>query len=218
MRKMVLVVLVLIAAYAGKVHGQQEDKSKEILEKVSEKARSFKSIAADFTFSMENKEMEIDEKNDGTIKMKGQKYLVELPNLGVKVFCDGATIWHYMKDGNQVTISNIDDESSELMDPASLFNIYEKGFKSKYIGEKNANGKAVYEIELEPDSQELDITKVNVLISKADMMIQSAQLFSTDENIYGIIVKHMDTTKDFPDSQFVFNAADYPDVEIIDFR
>lgn len=216
MKQVILAMLILIVAFS--VKAQQDEKAKGILEKVSEKARSFKSLAADFTFSMENKEMEIDEKNEGTIKMKGQKYVVELPNLGAKVFCDGATIWHYMKDGNQVTISDMDNESSELMDPASLFNIYDKGFKSKYIGEKNENGKAVYQIELEPDSQEFDITKVNILISKSDMMIQSAQLFSTDENIYGIIVKQLDTTKDFPDSQFVFNAADYPDVEIIDFR
>lgn len=218
MRKLILVVLVVTVACFGKVKAQQDSKAKEILEKVSEKAKSYKSIAADFTFSMVNKEMEIDENNEGTIKMKGQKYVVELPNLGVKVFCDGTTIWNYMKDGNQVTISSIDDASSELMDPASLFNIYEKGFNSKFIGEKNEGGKVVYQIELEPDSEEYDVTKVNVFIDKSDMMIQSAQLFSTDGNIYGIVVKHMDTSKDFSDSQFVFNAANYPDVEVIDFR
>ncbi len=50
------------------------------------------------------------------------------------------------------------------------------------------------------------------------MMIQSAQLYGNDGNIYGIVVKKMETDKDFPDSQFVFNASDYPDVEVIDFR
>jgi outer membrane lipoprotein-sorting protein len=49
-------------------------------------------------------------------------------------------------------------------------------------------------------------------------MIQSAQLFGTDGNTYGIIVKKMDTNKDFPDSEFVFDAKNFPDVEIIDLR
>ena len=39
----------------------------------------------------------------------------------MKVFSDGATIWNYMKDGNQVTISTIEDAGNELMDPSSLF-------------------------------------------------------------------------------------------------
>ena len=53
-----------------------------------------------------------------------------------------------MEDGNQVTISSIENEGSELMNPSALFSIYEKGFKSKYIGEKSVNGKVYYEIEL----------------------------------------------------------------------
>ncbi len=157
MKKIVLVMLVLFAAFALKA--QQDEKAKDILEKVSENAKAYKSIAADFTFSMENKEMEIDEKNEGSIKMKGQKYVVELPDLGVKVYSDGSTIWNYMKDGNQVTISNIDDESSELMDPASLFNIYEKGFNSKFIGEKNEDGKHYIKLNLIPTATNMMFLK-----------------------------------------------------------
>ena len=216
MKQILLVMVVLFAVLSSKA--QQDEKAKDILEKVSEKARSFKSITADFTFSLENKEMEIDEKNEGSIKMKGQKYVVELPDLGVKVFSDGTTIWNYMKDGNQVTISDMEDDNSELMDPASLFNIYEKGFNSKFIAEKNVDGSVKYQIDLFPDNDEYDVSKISVLINKADMMIQSAQLYGNDGNIYSIVVKKMETGTDFPDSEFVFNAANFPDVEIIDFR
>lgn len=216
MKQVLLAMLILFAAFS--VKAQQDEKAKGILEKVSEKARSFKSLAADFTFSMENKEMEIDERNEGSIKMKGQKYVVELPDIGASIFSNGTTIWHYMKDGNQVTISNIDDESSELMDPASLFNIYEKGFNSKFIAENNEGGKVLYQIDLFPDSEEYDVSKISVAVNKANMMIQSAQLFSNDGNVYGIVVKKMETDKEFPDSDFEFNASNYPDIELIDFR
>ena len=216
MKQVLLAMLILFAAFSAKA--QQDEKAKGILEKVSEKARSFKSLAAAFTFSMVNEEMEIDERNEGFIKMKGQKYIVELADIGAKIFSNGTTIWHYMKDGNQVTISNIDHESGDLMDPASLFNIYEKGFNSKFIAEKNEGGKVVYEIDLFPDSDEYDVSKVTVVINKAEMMIQSAQLLSNDGNVYGIIVKKMETDKEFADSDFEFNASNYPDIEVIDFR
>lgn len=216
MTKILLMTAVFFSAHF--VQAQHDDKAKNILDQVSEKFRSFKTISADFSFSMRNIEMEIDERNDGSIKLKGQKYLVVLPDVGVDVFSDGTTIWNYMEDGNQVTISNVDDEGSELMDPSSLFRIYEKGFNSKFVDEKMVDGKVLFLIELYPDESVHDVTKITLEIDKTTMMIKSAQLYGTDGNLYGINVKKLETDKEFPDSDFVFDATKYGDVEVIDFR
>jgi len=207
--------VLLVAVFAS---AQQDEKAKGILDKVSEKTRSFKTISADFVFTMQNIEMEIDERNEGSIKLKGQKYCVNLPDVGMRVFSDGTTIWNYMKDGNQVTISDIDDESSELMDPSSLFSIYEKGFNSKFISEKKVGNKTLYQIDLFPDNTMQDISKISISIDKASMMIQSAILYGTDGNLYGIELKKLETNIEFNESDFMFDPGRYGDVEIIDFR
>ena len=216
MRKIFLMSVILFAGIV--VMAQQDMKAKEILDEVSNKTKSYKTISADFAFTLQNKEMDINEKNKGTIKLKGQKYVVDLPDVGVKVFSDGKTVWNYMKDGNQVTISNIEDQSSELMDPSSLFSIYEKGFKSKYIGEAKKGNKTFYQIDLFPDNEAQDVSKVSLFINKATMMIDSAELYGTDGNLYGIQVNKMEPNKNFPDSDFVFNPDKYNDVEVIDLR
>ena len=123
-----------------------------------------------------------------------------------------------MKEGNQVTISDIDDSGSELLVPENLFNIYEKGFQSKFIEEKTVDGKAVDVIDLLPESDEQDVKKITVFIDKASMMINSAQFYSTDGNTYVIKINKLETNKDIPDSDFVFNKAKYPDLEVIDLR
>ena len=216
MIKILFTAVILITVVFAQA--QQDAKAKGILDQVSAKTRSYKSISADFSFSMVNKAMSINEKNDGSIKLKGQKYLVDLPGAGIKIYSDGKTNWNYMKQGNQVTISTIDKDSGELMDPTSLFTIYEKGFTSKFIAEKNVGGKPVYQIELFPDKKEYDVSKISIEINKTTMMIQSAQLFGTDGNLYGIVVKKMETNKEFPDAEFAFDAKKFPDVEIIDLR
>jgi len=201
------------------VFAQQDQKAKDILDKVSEKNRSFKSIIADFSFTMTNTEMEdINEKYEGSIKIKGQKYCVSIPEFGATIISDGTTLWNYMEDGNQVTINNVEDEGSELMDPSSLFTIYEKGFSSKYIAEKMLNGKRVHEIELYPDSDEYNVSKIIVYIDKASMMIHSAVLNELEGNQYVIEVKKLNTKTDLPDSEFVFDATKYEDLELIDWR
>lgn len=212
------IVLIIVLMLANNMIWAQDAKAKQILDEVSAKTRTYKSLSAGFIFSMENKEMEIDEKNEGTIKLKGQKYCVQLPDVGVEVFSDGTTLWNYMKEGNQVTVSNIDDESSELMDPSSIFTIYEKGFKSEFVEEKKVGTKTVYQINLFPDSDKYEVSKIEVSIDKATMMIHEATLYSNDGNLYGILVKSMQTNQDFPDADFVFDNTKYSDVEVIDFR
>lgn len=216
MKKIVWIVALL--GLTMLVWAQEDEKAKNILDEVSAQTKDIKSMSASFVFSMVNEEMDIDETNAGTIKIKGRKYCVQLPDLGVKVFCDGETVWNYMKDGNQVTISSLENEGSELMDPSSLFSIYERGFRSEFIDEKSEGGKTLYHINLFPDTDTYDVTKIEVTIDKAAMMINSATLYSTDGNLYGILVKEMDTNAGFEDSDFVFNEADYADVEVIDFR
>jgi outer membrane lipoprotein-sorting protein len=197
---------------------QQDSKAKEILNEVSEKTRNYNTISAHFIFTMDNEEMDIHEKNEGSIQLKGQKYVVDIPDAGMKVFSDGETLWNYMADGNQVTISNIEDSSSDLMDPSSIFSIYEKGFASKYAGETTKNGKSLHKIELYPDTGEHDVSKIILNINKSTMMIDSAILHDIDENMYGIEVTEMDTKTELPDSHFVFDPDNYGDIEVIDFR
>jgi len=216
MRKFSLVfVLLLIVQW---VNAQQDLKARQILEDVSKKTLSYKNISADFIFSMENREMDINEQNEGSLKMNGQKYVVDLPAIGVKVYSDGKTIWNYMKDGNQVTISNAGDQGNEFLNPASVFNIHEKGFLSKLTGEKREGNKNYYQLELTPENQASDFTKIVIKIDKAEMQLSSADFYSNDGNIYGIKIKQLNTDIDLPDSFFVFNATEYRDIEIIDFR
>lgn len=216
MRKIFMVFAVVLAA--NLTWAQSDTKATQILEEVSAKTKTFKSMSADFVFSMDNDEMDIHEKNEGSIIVKGQKYVVKLPDLGVEVFSDGQTIWNYMKDGNQVTISSLEDSENELMDPSSIFSIYERGFRSEFVAEKQEDNKTIYKINLYPDEEEYQVTKIEVAIDKASLMLSSATLYATDENLYSIVVKKMEPNKEFADSEFVFDESKYGDLEVIDFR
>lgn len=224
MKKLILIVAVLLVA---NLSWAQDAKATKILDEVSAKTKTYKSINASFTFSQKNIEMEIDESNRGAIVIKGQKYHLTMKGLEgsdqesetiIEVYSDGTTIWNYMKDGNQVMVSSVEDEESELMDPSSLFTIYERGFKSEFVAEKKVSGKTVYAINLFPETDEHEVSKIEISIDKSSMMISSATLHGTDDNLYSIVVENMETGNEYPDSDFVFNKASYGDVEEIDFR
>jgi len=151
MKKLFLVAL--LACSGVLVFAQQDQKAKSILENVTKTTQSFQSIQATFDYIMDNKKEGIHEENKGEIIMKGEKYQLKLPQLGLEMYCDGKTVWSYMEDANEVSITSMKDESAEMMNPSKLFTIYEEGFNYRFIQEATAGAKPVYVIDLIPQTK-----------------------------------------------------------------
>ncbi len=195
---------------------QNAEKAKEILDKVSEKTKSYSTISADFTFSMENLQEEISETNEGTILIKGDKYKVSL--MGVDTYFDGSVIYTHLVEAEEVNISEPDPEDEETLNPATIFTIYEKGFKYKYVGEGNENGKDFYEIDLYPENRDKPYSRIKLRILKDDLTLYTLRQVGKDGNIYTVVVESMKTNIPLDDSTFIFDTNANPDVDVIDMR
>jgi outer membrane lipoprotein-sorting protein len=216
MRRMTLLVVALLEI--NLVFAQQDQKAKEILDKVTQTTQSYKSIEATFSFEMVNKEEQIKETNNGSIILKGNKYKVHLNELGMDVYSDGKNIWTYMNDANEVSISEFDGEQDDMMDPSKVFTIYQNGFDYKFSGEDVKNGKNVYTIDLTPQYQNINYSQIRVYIDKSAMLICCAEMQGKDGNVYSVMVDQLKTDKLYDDSFFVFDPSKYADIEIIDMR
>ncbi|MBV5315144.1 MAG: outer membrane lipoprotein carrier protein LolA [Prolixibacteraceae bacterium] len=216
MKKLFLVVTLLVCATLG--FSQQDAKAKEILEKVTKTTQSLVSLDAKFSFEMNNKAQNIQDKSSGSIILKGKKYKLNIPQMGLQVTCDGKTIWTYMVNSNEVTIANLDESTDELMDPAKIFTIYERGFNYKFFGESVEGGIPVYNIDLTPQKPSGDIQKIKIMIDKQKMLIRGANMVGKDGNNYTVSVSQFKTDGVYNDSDFVFDPKKYKGIEIVDMR
>ncbi len=216
MRKLFLITILSLFVIAG--YSQQDAKAKEILEKVTKTTQSLSSIEAKFTFEMNNKAENIQEKSSGTIILKGKKYKLNIPMMGLQVTCDGKTIWTYMVNSNEVSISSLDESTDDLMDPTRIFTIYERGFNYKFGGESTDAGVPVYNINLTPQKATGDVSSIKLMIDKPKMLIRGADIAGKDGNSYKVSISQFKTDGVFKDSDFVFDASKYKDVEIVDMR
>lgn len=216
MKRLLLFVFVVVCV--NLLSAQEDAKAKSILEKVSETTQAFESIKASFTYVMENKEEEIKDGYKGDLLLKGKKYQLILPALGFEVYSNGATVWTYMKDANEVSIAEFDDEMSEMMDPSKIFTIYEEGFDYKFIEEKTSNGKAIYVIDLLPEDEEMEYSKMRIEIEKSRMIVGKATMFGREGSNYIVDVDKFTTNMLMNDDVFNFNPEKYPDIEVIDLR
>lgn len=215
MKNFLLIVCSLIFLGAT---AQNDQKARTILEQASKKMQSFQTISVAFTFTMENAKMNIHDKNNGTLLMKGKKYQVKLPEMGMQVFSDGQTVWNYMKEANQVTISTAGDEEQGVIDPNTIFNVYQQGFNYRFLEEKTVSGKSISYVELLPVDKTREYVKMVAGVEKDRQLLFSLVTHGKDGNLYGIYINDFKNNQPVSDTEFTFNKSAYPGVETVDFR
>ena len=209
-----LLTIALSTAFAQA--GVNDPAAKKILDAVSTKFKTFKTVQAKFALSIENAAGKSLGNKNGSVYMKGNKYRISVT--GQEIFCDGANVSTYEKSTNEVTITKL-DPSVNTLTPQKLFtNFYDKDFLYKLNGEKKVKGKTQQEIELTPTDKSKPFFKVLLYVDKASSVISSARLFEKTGNRFTYAVSGMNPNTVVGDAQFVFDSAKYPGVEIVDLR
>jgi outer membrane lipoprotein-sorting protein len=216
MRRLTLVVAALLMVTG--LMAQQDPRAKEILDKLSETTRSYKTIQIEFSFTLENKKNKVAQTNEGEIVLKGKSYRLHMPVFGMEIYCDGTTTWSYLTEAKECNISGVEDDREGSMNPANIFTIYEKGYNFTYIGEENLAGKTVQVIDLLPVDKSKEVVKVRLFIDKAKSQIAKAQTVNKDGSTYVLALKSMKTNGEFKDDYFKFDKAKNPGVEMNDMR
>jgi len=216
---MKLVTLISVfMMFTGSLFAQQDAKAKEILDKLSQTNKSYKTIQIEFSFTLENKTGSVTETNEGSVALKGKSYRLHMPAMGMEVFSNGVATWSYLTQSNEVNITGNEEESDAALNPANLFTIYEKGFKYTYIGEENIGGRSALVIDLFPEDKTKEFTRVRLCIDKSRYQIMMAKTFNKDGNVYTLSMKNMKTDQNLTDDFFKFDPAKFPKVEINDMR
>src|SRR5687768_17314181 len=167
MKKMLPVVILLMVLLSNvyvmaqpKDMGKSDPDAKKILDNVSSKFKSFKTVSAKFNLKIENAAGKVQGSKTGSVSLKGTKYHISVT--GQEIIFDGNTISTYDKASNEVQITKFDPSASTIT-PQKLFtNFYDKDFLYKLNGETKSGGKTLQEVELTPVDKTKPFFKVVV--------------------------------------------------------
>ncbi len=210
-----LKIILLLTLTTSLAWGQNDAKSRNILGKLSKNYRSYKTIKADVAFTIDNKKENIKENQKGKVFMKGGKFRLELGEQ--TLISDGKTLWTYLKDVNEVTVSPFEPVEGELS-PTNLFTIYEKGFESYYVGEANRGKNKVHNIDIVPTDKKKSFFKIRLVIDRQKEQIVQAVVFDKNGTLYTYDIQNFVTNTAIADTQFGFDKTKYPGVEVVDLR
>ncbi len=196
--------------------GKNDPEAKKILDEVSAKIKSFKSIQATFTLSIEDAKGKSQGVKKGVFYQKGMQYRVSIT--GQDIFCDGKNSWTYDKSTNEVTITKV-DPSVKTITPEKFFtDFYDKDFLYKLNGNVKQGARELQEIELTPTDKTKTFFKVYLYIDRKTKTMYSVKSLEKNGTKYTLTINSINGSSTFSDSQLVFDKSKYPGVDEVDLR
>ena len=208
-------LLALSAALALPAAAQQDPKAGKILDQMSAKYQALKAYSASFTQTLENPAAKVKQNMSGDITVSGQKFRLKMN--GQEIINNGTTTWTYLKNENEVNVSDSDPDSQE-MSPSQIYTMYKKGYKYTYVQQVTEGGEALDVIELSPENRQNDVFKVRLKVRKKDTSLKSWQMFKKNGNRYTFLIKNLKTNPAVDANTFAFDKAKYKGVKVVDLR
>jgi len=192
----------------------QDEQSNEILHQLSINTKSYKNINVDFDFNFKNITQEINEKQKGNIKIKGNKFRLELDQQ--IIISDDTTQWVYLKESNELQIMEY-DSLDEMISPNKLFTIYEEGYKNTYVELKTDSDLSLHIIDLFPIESN-SFQKIQLQINSEKIQLHNIILYDKNGGTFNYLITKFTIDTDLDQNLFKFNKEDYPEIQIIDLR
>ena len=208
-------LLLLAASLALPAAAQQDPKAGKILDQMSAKYQALKAFQATFTQTLENPGAKVKQNINGDIVVSGQKFRLKIS--GQEVITDGKTTWTYLKNENEVNISDSDPDTQE-MSPSMIYTMYKKGYKYNYVQQVKEGGEALDVIELSPENRQNDVFKVRLKVRQKDTSVKSWQVYKKSGNQYTFYIKKFMPNPPTDANTFAFDKAKYKGVKVVDLR
>lgn len=193
---------------------QSDQKSEEILNKMSADIKKLNSFYIEFTMNVKNPATGEDSNQKGLGYVQGNKYFA---SLGENTLVSNAVKnWTIVKEEKVTYQSDVDLNDDDAMNPKKLMTIWESGFKSKYNKATQLNNKSVHQIDLFPTKPgEVNYHTITLYVSTDNNELYQAVMKTKDGSTMTYTINTFTKNKAVADSKFVYNPQNYPGYQLI---
>ncbi|MFL2996083.1 MAG: LolA family protein [Cytophagales bacterium] len=188
----------------------QDDKiALDMLNSMSDNYKKMNGFTSSFTYTMKNLSEDITDSFSGKISVLDDKYVLYIE--GQKIINDSKTVWTYLEDLNEVTISDFDPSEQDIS-INNVFEVYKEGYKYKFIDKVNG----INNVEIYPDDEGKSYFKISFAILENNLLSS----FTVYDKSNSIFIYSIDDflEEELDNELFTFDLEKYLDIEVIDFR
>ena len=198
------IIMTIVALISMGVYAQNATKARQILDKTASIVNNKDGASASFKISGKSTGTV-----SGTIAIKGNKFRATTPE--ASVWYNGKTQWTYMKENEEVNVSNPTEAQQAKMNPYTFITLYKKGYT---LGMTNV--KAGYQIHLTAQDKSRAIQEMYITVNSKTYLPTTVKM-KTKGKWTTITISNFKAVKQ-SDASFTFNSKDFPEAEVIDLR
>lgn len=215
---MKIFLAIVFIAFSFTAFSQNDDKAIRVLDQLSEKIDSYKTLHIQFNVIVENTQEGSTDTMHGILYYKDDKYRLEF--VDQIVFSHGNTTYSYLKDVEEINITESEElEEPDIFDPKSLLKNYKSNYKCRFISDRFVRNRPLVEIDLIPiDIEDKSYSRISLLIDKSKIELFSVLYLGKDGTGFLVEFLSFKINTEIPDSLVIFNENDYPNADIIDMR
>lgn len=211
MRKVLIAIALLLSTVA---FSQSDKDAEELLKKIVDKMAAYKNFKAEISYTMVNKEMDINEKKTGYIYVQGDSYRIEME--GQIIISDAKTIWTYIVDSQEVMVSNV-EESDDAISPNKILTTYSEDYKAKFDNDNKYKNSELKMIDLKPNDKK-QFEQMSILVNEKKLSLDNFSVYDKNGNVFTYHIIKLMPNLDLPPDTFTFDPKKHPDVDVIDMR
>ena len=211
----ILLSIFLIFFSQAEAKNESEEKNLCLLDNLRSFYQGLDSFKITYAYTVKHLESVVQEPSASKIIVCGDQY--RLLQGDQELFCDGETIWAYLSDLGEVTISDCTTTDMDISF-TKIYMIYQQGYEPISFQEKEINSKIYDVVVLVPTDKESSIRKITLEIDRTTQQIYSWEMLDQEAMHYLFKVESFEKNIKIPKNYFTFNVDKYPDLEIIDLR
>lgn len=204
--KIIASILILFIGFQSQA--QDAKKAKDLLDKVSEKVKSYQNIKIDFKYTLQNSKEKINQESKGNVVLKGNLYVLNF--MGVTKISDGKKLYTIVPEDEEITISKLSNTEEENDTPAKMLTFFKKGFKYSWDISQTVKGKKIQYIKLIPISSKDERKQVLIGIDVKTNQIHNIITMGNNGTKVTMTVNSFKINQNLPKNQFTFVASKYP--------
>jgi len=203
-----IIVLTFLTFVSLSTFSQSSSKAKALLDKVAEKAESYKNIYVEFSHKFDNEAADIHQETRGNVTLKGDLY--HFNYMGTEQLFDGDKVYLIIHEDEEIIVKSNDTEEEEgTLSPSKLFNFYKKGFNYQMDKIKNINGRNLQFIKLSPIDSASEIKEILLGIDTKTKHISRLVETGIDGNKTTLIITKFKTNQTISNNLFKFNKLKF---------
>lgn len=208
-------LIILLALFTTATFAQEEQQAKQIL--LSSVSLIQKSpLQTKFQLSYFNpRSADENITKEGTLVISGRKFVVKMAD--VETFFNGKTQWVFVKENNEVTITEPTLKELREINPLLLISDCTRTHRLAFE-DQSAADKAFWHICLYPLDKAADYFQIKIKIAKKDKYPRSIDIFQKNGDKIKFFSAGYTVLKSLPDNKFVFDVKANPNVEVNDLR